>query len=150
MEELITAFGIDGRLIIIQIVNFIILVVALSYFLYRPIINLLNEREAKIKQAVKDAEAAKSAKESASAERDSMLTAANLDAEAVIDRAKAHADEKGTEIIRTAEKRADTLLEDAKLRASEIAKQAHKEAEAEIAQTAVLAAEKILRQKKLS
>ena len=150
MEKLIIAFGIDGRLILIQVVNFIILVAALSYFLYRPILNLLNDREAKIKQAVKDAEVAKSAKAAAATERDTVLTVANRDAEAVIDRAKTHADEKGTEIIKTAEKKADDLLKDAELRATEIANQAHHEAEVEIAKTAVLAAEKILRQEKVS
>ncbi len=150
MDKLITAFGIDGRLIIIQIVNFIILVTALSYFLYQPILNLLNEREFKIKQTVKDVEVARFAKETAAAERDAVLIIANRDAEAVIDRAKTYADERKNEIIKTAEKRADDLLKDTKLRAIEIEKQIHREAEAEIAKAAVLAAEKILHEKKIS
>jgi F0F1-type ATP synthase membrane subunit b/b' len=56
MEEIIHAFGIDQRLIIIQIVNFAILAGALGYFLYTPVLRLLREREEKIAQGLKDAE----------------------------------------------------------------------------------------------
>ncbi|HMA79010.1 MAG TPA: hypothetical protein VKP88_07860, partial [Candidatus Paceibacterota bacterium] len=62
MEQLIQAFGIDTRLIVVQIINFGLLLALLSYFLYRPILNLLEEREAKITQGIKDAEAAAAAK----------------------------------------------------------------------------------------
>ena len=150
MEKLIQAFGIDGRLIIGQIINFVILVAALSYFLYRPILKLLNDRQDKIKQAVKDADEAAVAKENANAERDKILTTANQDADAVIQRAKVHADEKGVEALKEAENKAVAVAREAEVKAAEIKKQARKDSEAEIARLAVLAAEKVLRGKSAS
>jgi F0F1-type ATP synthase membrane subunit b/b' len=53
MEAIVEAFGIDAHLIIVQIVNFAILMAALGYFLYTPILNLLRDREEKIAQRKK-------------------------------------------------------------------------------------------------
>ena len=147
MEKLIEAFGIDGRLIIIQIVNFAILAVALSYFLYNPILNMLKSREEKIKQGVEDAEAAAAAKASADTEKAEVLSAANKEAEDMVARAKTLADEKGAEIVKSAEDKAENTIQDARLKGVEIQNQARKESEAEIAKLAVLAAEKVLREK---
>lgn len=147
MEKLIEAFGIDGRLIVIQIVNFSILAVALTYFLYGPVMKMLAEREAKIKQGVADAEAAATAKADADSEKAAVLSAANKEAEAVVVRAKEHAEEKGSDIVKAAEQKAENVLQDAKIKGVEISNQARKESEAEIAKLAVLAAEKVLIEK---
>ena len=53
MEEIIKAFGIDGRLIVIQIVNFTILMSILGYFLYTPILNLLRNVKRKLPKVSK-------------------------------------------------------------------------------------------------
>jgi len=150
MEKLIQAFGIDGRLIVIQIINFTVLVAVLRYFLYKPILKLLSDRQDKIKQAVKDADEAAVAKENANVERDKILTNANQDADAVIQRAKIHADEKGAEALKEAEKKAADVAKEAEVKATEIKKQARQDSEAEIARLAVLAAEKVLRGKSAS
>lgn len=38
MDQLIQAFGIDAKLITVQIINFGILLAALTYFLYKPVL----------------------------------------------------------------------------------------------------------------
>ena len=58
MEEILHAFGIDWRLILIQVVNFGILAGALWYFLYTPVLKILNDREEKIRKGIEYAEAA--------------------------------------------------------------------------------------------
>jgi F-type H+-transporting ATPase subunit b len=147
MEEIIKAFGIDGRLIIIQIINFGILMAALGYFLYKPILKMLAEREAKIAQGLKDAEDASKAKAEAGLEKQSILTAAHSDAEEINQRAKVAADSQATEIISEAHNKAAFVLEDAEKKREHIKEQARFESEKEIAQLAVLAAEKVLRAK---
>jgi len=147
MEEIIHAFGIDQRLIVIQIVNFALLMAALGYFLYKPILRLLAERESKIAQGIKDAEAAARAKETAEADKQAVLAAAHLDAAAVAERAKAGADEKTAVLISTAEAKAAELLKNAEANALALRAAAVKESEKEVAQVAILAAEKLLRER---
>ncbi len=147
MQEILSAFGIDWRLIVIQIFNFAILVAVLSYFLYTPILNLLNDRQKKIEQGVKDAEKARAELDSANVERTKILGAAEHEATHIVERAAGHATVKGEEIIGEAEEKAATVLQNAAQRGEEIKHLARKESEAEIAKLAILAAEKVLRER---
>jgi len=146
MEQLIEAFGIDAKLIVVQIINFTILVAVLSYFLYKPVLKVLADREEKIKQGIKDAEAAAAAKAAAEDEKQAVLSAAHKEAEQVAERSRAYADEKAVSITRTADEKAHSIVSTAEQKAEEIKSKAHKESEAEIAKLAVLAAEKVLKE----
>jgi F-type H+-transporting ATPase subunit b len=147
MEDIIKAFGIDGKLIIVQLVNFGILMAALVYFLYNPILNLLRDREEKIVQGIKDAEAAAQAKASADAEKKVILTEAHVEATAVNARAKSAADVTASDILAKAQTDAAAVIADAAVKAQQLKAQAERDSAAEIAKTAILAAEKILSQK---
>jgi F-type H+-transporting ATPase subunit b len=147
MDEIINAFGIDTRLIIIQIVNFAILMGVLGYFLYRPVLKLLREREEKIATGLKDAELAALAKAEADTEKQAVLAAAHTEAGAVATRAKVAAETKATEILSEAEAKAAYLIREAELRGEQAKALAKKESEKAVAELAVLAAEKILRER---
>ncbi len=147
MEQLIHAFGIDARLILIQVVNFGLLMAALTYFLYKPVLKVLAERQEKIAQGVKDAEEAGKAKAEATEEKKTVIAAANKEAEAMTARAKEHAVVKADEIVAAAHAKAEQATKDAALRSEEIKAAALKESEAEIAKLAVLAAEKVLKER---
>lgn len=147
MEQLIEAFGIDVKLIIIQIINFFVLMAALSYFLYKPILKLLNEREEKIKKGITDAEEAAVAKASALDEKQAVLTKAQLEAQEIDARAKAFGKQKEEEIVAKAQQTAAQVVSDAEAKSALLKAQALKESEAEIAKLAILGAEKILSQK---
>lgn len=144
MEEILHAFGIDWKLISIQIFNFTILAVLLWYFLYTPVLNLLKERQEKIDRGLKDAEEAKEAKQSADREKQTVLAAAQKEAEAIHERGKKHADEKAKALVMSAEERAAQIVRDAEAKARTAKDEAVKASEAEIAKLAVLAAEKVL------
>jgi len=147
MEDLLHAFGIDGHLILVQVVNFAILAGLLWYFLYTPVLNLLKEREEKITKGVRDAEEADRLKRHAEKDRKEILTAAQREAEEVSDRARVSATEKSAEIVSDAEAKAGNILKDAEARGAALAEKAQKESEAEIAKAAILAAEKVLIEK---
>jgi F-type H+-transporting ATPase subunit b len=147
MDAIISAFGIDGRLIIIQLVNFAILMGALGYFLYTPILNALKAREEKIAQGIADAEAAAVARAGAETEKGEILTAAHASAEEIASRAKTAATEQAGVIVSEAEKKAAAALKNAEVAAEQLRVKVQKEAEAEIAKTAILAAEKVLRER---
>jgi F-type H+-transporting ATPase subunit b len=147
MDQLIHAFGIDAKLIVVQIVNFIILTVILTYFLYRPVLKVLADRKATIDQGIKDAEAAASAKATAETEKQSILTAAQQEAEAVSGRAAKHAEEKAASIVAAADEKACGIITAAEQKAVETQQKALKDSEAEITKLAVLAAEKVMRER---
>jgi F-type H+-transporting ATPase subunit b len=147
MDQIIHAFGIDTRLIIIQLVNFGLLMFVLGYFLYKPVLKVLADREAKIAQGLKDAEDAAKAKSEAGIEKQAILSSAHADAASVAERAKKAAEEKASEIVGNAENKAATVVAEAEAKRELIKEQARKESEKEIAEIAILAAEKILKEK---
>ncbi|MEY2665109.1 MAG: F0F1-type synthase subunit b, F-type H+-transporting ATPase subunit b [Candidatus Parcubacteria bacterium] len=147
MEQLIHAFGIDARLILLQVVNFGLLMAILTYFLYKPVLKILAEREAKIAKGIKDAEEAEKALAVAEEEKRGIIAAANKDAQAMEVRATEHAAQKAEQIVADAHKKAEQVIKDAGDRGSEMKSQALKETEAEIAKLAVLAAEKVLKER---
>jgi len=147
MQEIVEAFGIDWRLISIQIFNFVALVMILRYFLYKPVLKILNERQAKIEKGVKDAEDAGDALKSADSEKVKIVKSAHTEAGDIVERGKKHADEKGSVIVTEAQDKADRIMSDAKDKGEELKVQAREESEAEVAKLAVLAAEKVLTEK---
>lgn len=147
MEQLLHAFGIDAKLIIVQIINFVVLAGLLTYFLYKPVLKILEDREEKIKQGIKDAEDAALAKTQASEEKRAILTQAQLEAQEMDARAKAFAKEKEVEIIAAAQVKAQGVIKEAETKSAFLKEQARKDSEAEIAKLAILAAEKVLQNK---
>ncbi len=145
MEQLIEAFGIDIKLITVQIINFAVLVVVLSYFLYGPILRTLKERREVIVRGLADAKAAEDARTVADAEKAVVLQAAHQEATAVAARAKAYAEEKAAAEIAAAEAKGTNIIAAAETRATEMKAQALKESDAEITKLALLATEKLLR-----
>jgi len=147
MADLLQSFGVDWRLLIIQAVNFGVLLVALTYFLYKPVLNMLDERRKKIEQGVKDASKAKEELDNAEAESSDIVGAATGRAEEIVLNAKGVAEQKGQEIISGAQERSERILTDAEVKAKEAAKRALDGSNEEIARTAILAAERLLNKK---
>jgi F-type H+-transporting ATPase subunit b len=147
MGELFATFGLDWRLLLIQAVNFGLLLAILWRFLYRPVLRILDERRGKIAESVQKAEAADRRLAEADAEGKGIVAFAGKEAEGLVASARGRAEEQAQEIGKQAQERADRLLADANARAEETKRQALVAGEKEIARAAMLAAEKILKEK---
>lgn len=147
MSELFAAFGINWKLLLVQAVNFALLLSALTYFLYKPILRIIDDRQKKIAEGVRTAELADKKLSDAKTESDRMVGSAAREAEEMTTVARVRAEERGVEIVKVAEARAQATMKDAEARAAEAKRLAMKESEGEIARAAMLAAEKILREK---
>lgn len=147
MEQLFEAFGVDWKLLIAQAVNFGVLLAALSYLLYKPVLKTLDERKAKVAEGVIAAEEA----EKKLAESDEVvhgkLKEAESTAEGIVASARETANAEKSRIVKDAEARAADVAADAEARAKESAAKVLRESEREIARLAVLAAEKAMREK---
>ena len=147
MTDLFAAFGLDIKLLLIQALNFAILLAVLWRFLYTPVLKMIDERRAKVAEGVRKAEAADRRLSEADTEGKGIVASASKDAEGIVASARNRAEEQADEISKRAQERADQLLADAQARADEAKRQALVAGEKEIARAAMLAAEKILREK---
>jgi len=145
MTEIIDVFGLNGKLLVIQIFNFGVLLLILWYFLYTPVMRMLTERQKVIEKGVKDAEAAAQEREEITKEKESIITAATVDASSIVERAKKRGEEKGEEVLQEAKKKGNRILEEAAMKAAEEKNKALAESKGEIAQMTVLGVEKLLR-----
>jgi len=147
MSALFATFGIDWHLLIIQAVNFGLLLAALSYFLYKPVLRIIDERREKVAEGVRLAESASRRLAEANEEGDKMVGEAAKKAEALAATSRASAEQKGAGIVKDAQARAEAVLAEAQVRAEEVRRQTIASSEREIARAAMLAAEKIMREK---
>jgi len=147
MSDLFAVFGVNWKLLIIQAFNFAVLLAVLSYFLYRPILRIIDDRQKKIAEGVRTAEEADGKLAEAKGKSEDMIGHAAREAEGLVAAARSRASESAAEMQRAAEARAEATLKDAQARAEEAQRLAIKESEKDIARAAMLAAEKILRQK---
>jgi F-type H+-transporting ATPase subunit b len=101
------AFGVDLPKLLFQVINFLLLLYLLNRFLFKPVLKLLDEREARIKKGLEDAEAAAHDRELARAEREAALEEARKEAQAMVARANKIAEDSRAEILADAKAQAD-------------------------------------------
>lgn len=147
MSALASTFGIDWHLLIAQIVNFGILALALTWFLYKPVLKMVKERERIVAKGVEDAEVSAQRLASAEGEAQKRALAAEKEAGSIVERARRSASDERAKILKEAEERSARVALDAEARAKETAAQSLRESEKEIARLALLAAEKMLKEK---
>lgn len=145
MESILTTFGIDWRLLLINMVNFGLLLLGLWYFMYGPIIRMLEERRQKVVKGVEDAEAATLARQEIEGERSSVLSAAAAQADEALARARAAAGARERELVEEASKRAEAIVAQAEAQAREEKTKAIADSRDEVAKLIVLGMEKALK-----
>ncbi|MGB4076534.1 MAG: hypothetical protein WBK28_02405 [Minisyncoccia bacterium] len=147
MDGLLSAFGIDWKLLIAQAVNFGVLIVALYFLLYKPVLKVLEERRTLVAKGVEDAEKAAELHKGAEGRAAGIVAVADAEAMRLVGDAREVASVEKARIMKEAETRAASVASDAELRAKEVAARALRESEKEIARLAVLAAAKVLSEK---
>lgn len=145
--EIFQAFGVDWRLLLIQAVNFALLLLALHFFLYKPVLSLIDERRARIEKGVRDAAEAERRLRSADEEKTSILAAATREAEAFGEEARRTLSEEERLARVAAEEKAERILESARKESQDLKNQAVSGAEKDIARMVVLGIEKTLKSK---
>lgn len=145
MEQILEVFGIDWKILLVQVVNFVVLLVVLRLVLYKPLIAFLEKRRTHIIEGVAQAERAEAALKDAGVKKAAMITEATLEAEGLIANARERAKTQEAELVKAAQEKTERILSEAARVAEEEKRQALKESEAEIARLIVLGAEKAMR-----
>jgi len=145
MEQIVTVFGINWKLLLIQGVNFGLLLAILYKFLYKPVLHMVDVRRLKIERAIHDADEAERQLGEAEAEKAHILREATKKGDDLIDAAKKHAETEEHNILKDAHRKAVHLLNEAERRTNREHDEMLQKAEREVARMAILSAEKILR-----
>ena len=144
MSAVLSTFGIDWRLLLINAVNFCLLMLALWYFLYGPITAMLEERRQKVAKGVEDAQAAAVKLAEIEGSRKEVLAHAGKEADAIVAEARAAALQKEHDILAAGEARAGQALKEAAAQALELKTQAIEESKQEVAKLIVLGMQKAM------
>ncbi|KKU78826.1 MAG: ATP synthase subunit b [Parcubacteria group bacterium GW2011_GWA2_47_7] len=142
--EIFHAFGIEWKLLLIQVINFSIALFVLRRYAYKPIIAILAKREKELAEGVAAAEDAKKERGAISDEKETILRGAREDGGKIVDQLRKEATEKELFIMREAQEKSAVMIAEAKSKAEEERLYILRESEKEIARIAVLATEKIL------
>jgi F-type H+-transporting ATPase subunit b len=138
------AFGVDLPKLIFQVINFLLLLYLLNRFLFKSVLKLLDERQAKIKKGLEDAETAARDRELARAEREAAVDEARTEAQAMIARANKIAEDSRTEILAEAKAQAEKLTEKARAEIVAEKEKAMAEIRSQVADLALDAAAKLV------
>jgi F-type H+-transporting ATPase subunit b len=104
----------QGGTIFWTAVTFAILLIILGKLAWRPILEMLDEREKKISESLEQAEIARAEAEKTMAEQNKIIEAAKKEAQEILNTSRNAADSTKEEIVQKAKQEADQLLNKAK------------------------------------
>lgn len=142
--DALTSLGIDWKLLVAQIVNFLILLLILRKFLFGPVIKILSERKSKIAKGLKDAQSARESLESADRKAKEVIFKATQEAQIVVASAKGEMEKEKKKIISEAQQKATGIIKDAQERAKSEEEKLVMRSKSRIGELVVVALEKIL------
>lgn len=140
MEQL----GINWQGLLAQIVNFGLLLVLLRMFLYKPVLNMLDQRSAKIREGLQRAEEMRAAAERAKEEHAAFIEEGRKEGQAIIARAEQIAARLKEEAQAQARAEAEQFLARARAEIERDKQQAIAELRGQVADLAILAASRVV------
>ncbi|NTU99003.1 F0F1 ATP synthase subunit B [Candidatus Falkowbacteria bacterium] len=147
MEELVKTFHIDIKLIIAQLVNFIIVFGVLYKFAYKPVLKMLNDRSDTIKKSLDDAREIEERLKLTEEDRKAVVTEARREATEIIEKARLAAETRREEMIAKAKDEIGVIIDKEKEEIRADKAEALKAIRAEVADLVALSLEKMLNEK---
>lgn len=102
--------GIRGDLFAAQLINFLLVLLVLWRFAYKPIMKLLDERETKIAESVKHAETIERRLREAETEHAKIVGAARVEAQAMVEKAMTETEARKTEMVEAAKREVERVI----------------------------------------
>ena len=142
--EALGALGINGPFLLSQIVNFLILFVALRFLLWKPMLKMLNERKQRIAQGLEDAEQARRDRERAQAEYEERIKQAEQEREKILARAAEEGEGARAETLAQARAQAEQIVAEGKETVEQERQQMLAELRSQVAALSIAAANKLI------
>lgn len=140
----IAKLGLNGQIFFAQMINFLVVMIVLWRFVYKPVVRMLDERQKKIEDGVKMAESAQAKMDSVLSEQTRILDKAHQEASLLLDEARQSGEERRTILLSKAKDEVKSLVSAGKEQLRQEHEAMMQEARVQMAQIAVEAARKIL------
>jgi F-type H+-transporting ATPase subunit b len=131
--------------LIVQAINFLLLLLILWKLLYKPFVAKMEERSAAIKKSLEEAQAARAEAQRQREEHATKIQAAHAEAQAIRATALAEAAEEQRRLVEGARAEAGRLVESARAEMAQDLRRARQEPRQEVADISIAVAEKLIR-----
>lgn len=142
--ELLAKLGVDWKLLLAQIVNFAILAGVLGFFVYRPLLNLLDARRERVRKAMEGAQRIEEQTKKLEEHRQKELQKIDQEIGVMLEQGRHEVERVRQELILSAQREADTILDKGKRQLEGERIRVFHDAQATFAATIVRLTEKIL------
>mgnify|MGYP001495145105 FL=1 len=142
--DALSSLGINGPFLLAQIFNFFVLFFLLRRFLFKPMVTMLESRKQRIADGLQAAEMARREAEAERAQLQAQIDSERREAMDRVAAASKRGETLAAEIEGSARQNAQKILEDARFEATRERERIVAEAQDQIAELAMLAAEKVL------
>lgn len=143
--EFIEKFGIDWKLLIAQAVNFLIVLVVLWKFAYKPILRMLQDRTDKIDKGLESADRMERLKAEIEQEKVAVMSQAKKEAQTILQEAHSQTEKNRQAQVEKTKAEVAQLVSKAKGEIEQEKQRVMKQAEKELGGLAVSIAEKMIR-----
>jgi len=131
--------------LIIQAVNFILLMVVLTKLLYKPLVAKMDERTQAIKRSLEEAQAARAEAQREREEHAARIQAAHAEAQSIRSAALKEAAEEQRRLVEAAREEAARLVASAKAELAQDVRRARQDLRQEVSDLAVQVAERLIK-----
>jgi F-type H+-transporting ATPase subunit b len=138
------ALGINLGLLIVQVIAFLIIFLTLNAWVYKPLLEMMEERKKKIAQGLEDARVAAEARSNAEKEAAKILAEAQAEANRIVREATERAQAATRDVRAAAEAEAARIIESAKADAEAERNRILGDLRSQIAALAIAATQKLL------
>lgn len=142
--ELLVKLGINWQLLLAQIVNFGIVVGVLTLFVYRPLLNLIDQRRERVRKSMEDVQRIDAQKKEMEEFRAEQMKKIDAETGAFLANAKKEAEETKKRMLELAEQEADRILTKGEQKLTEERTRVLAELQGQAAEMIIRATEKIL------
>jgi F-type H+-transporting ATPase subunit b len=146
MDELVKTFHIDWKLLIAQMVNFLIVLSVLYFFAMKPLMKMMRERSQKIDGGLKNAEEMEKRLQALEQEKQKVINQARQEASLIISNTEKDAEKIRQDKIEKTRAEAEKVVSDAKLEIQSERKSMIQSVKRELGELILLASNKIVSQ----
>jgi len=147
MSELINQLGVDWRLLLAQVVNFLLLFWLIKRFAFKPLGEFLNKRQRAIQKGLEDAQEAGQDREKLRALRGELRVKAEKEAETILQEARVKGIKEYDAIMAKAQEKLNEFSKKARAQLAREKDRSLQEAKKELASLVVAATEKVLQER---
>lgn len=108
--ELLSTLGIDWKLLVTQLINFLVLIGVMTVLVYKPILRMLDERRERVRTAMEDAKRVEAQAKELEKIRTDHLKKVDQQAGQILEQVKRQAEDAKRDILDGAQKEATALL----------------------------------------